>query len=1243
MTLAAMDSAAHDPPPVPPKHDSPASAQQSPSVATVRGRVQPLGTTQQQRQQQQQNSPVVRKRSFSAGSGLKLHRSASLPGQNRSTEQPQRSNYPVVFCDVVIDDLDIQDGSGLCTYPPIAARFFDRLGTRVRTQLDTHTKAPPLRKATPRKESRPDEAAVRRHLRELHDTEKSYLVKIQSLEKHFARPLRTFARDKNTAVIDTFSAAHLFINIEQLVPISQRFERDLAQVKLFLTHTSTGLPPGFGDMILDNVRNMGPFRKWLAAYASADTLRRDLERTSSSFKQFVERKQVESREETGQTGGFTEFLAEPFQRVSRYRLMLDPIIAHLDPLDDNVAPLEQAIDLLTDICAMETDDATAKAATLWALMETIEGFPAAMIGFDRTFLGALDVDEVVDPSNEVSSSTSRASSLRCSLLLFSDKMMIVKRPSGAHRATMQQTGLGDPNALVAMYRASQLSSSSSSANVVSHLLSSPRKSASSSTTSGASSLKKNSLGYRGIVDLLEVESIDSDGEALTLLFDQPPMDLSSERWCGRPVRRFVVANTHGEDDDSKRKSKDKWMALLHDAQCKLWTMAGSKGVWSWKSDKRGSMAKIFWVAWDRCDWERANGGARNKTALYLDDRDGESPDLSTGLSANPQTIARAMPLGQDRVRFSVKSHDRTSKATETIPFERIVSAIAELGAPNLIARERLGAQCLQRDSHAAGSTRRPRPRSAIISAALDVFSGGASSLKRISSTTSRVSNATTTISWLSSTDDKTQVGSTIPSPVHVARDEAIERQKRLSQRSAPDLTDREARTQRLLSAEITSSDIQPVQQPATKAHARTLSLPCHGLNSMTIPQTDSAPFEDAPEDLESVAGAASAMEPALQPPRRRMMGPRAPGEARSSPVRLDRSPDRQAASVTPTRLAPVAPSTPDQSIDSVKRRLFEASPRHTPAKRASIAADLMPRGPSPSQSRRVPSSSGTARLPSSQHSRRIVSNRVVSGASTARGSPPPSASRPLPSETLDVFDDVGEAACLSLIDTRRPVDVLKSHVQELLSKISFDPNVGKENDRIVSPSGLSRSPHTRNVTLKAASTPSSSFATSFSDSRKATATVDVPALLRWTDKLSTLVDTLDISTTSQPSPLSGQPTKAEIELLEQERDLLMAENMALKEQAAKRDETVRTLSQALDSSQSETLKFRRAYEDILTEVSTAYDEFNERLDFVVLTLQQEAQSRDPEFTRLGTELVKAVKDKVEVERRLRDALGGRLS
>ena len=68
---------------------------------------------------------------------------------------------------------------------------------------------------------------------------------------------------------------------------------------------------------------MAPYKKWLANVSASETIRRELDKHNSSFREFIERTQIHSRESANATGGFKEFLAEPFQRVSRYRLMID--------------------------------------------------------------------------------------------------------------------------------------------------------------------------------------------------------------------------------------------------------------------------------------------------------------------------------------------------------------------------------------------------------------------------------------------------------------------------------------------------------------------------------------------------------------------------------------------------------------------------------------------------------------------------------------------------------------------------------------------------------------------------------------------------------------------------------------------------------------------------------------------------------------------------------------------------------
>lgn len=79
----------------------------------------------------------------------------------------------------------------------------------------------------------------------------------------------------------------------------------------------------------------------------------------------------------------------------------------------------------------------------------------------------------------------------------------------------------------------------------------------------------------------------------------------------------------------------------------------------------------------------------------------------------------------------------------------------------------------------------------------------------------------------------------------------------------------------------------------------------------------------------------------------------------------------------------------------------------------------------------------------------------------------------------------------------------------------------------------------------------SSYASTYSEARKAASSLDLPALLRWTDTLSDLVATVDDATATSElaSPVKG-PSEVEFAMLEQERDLLAAELAGLKDELA---------------------------------------------------------------------------------------------
>ncbi|ORY48007.1 hypothetical protein BCR35DRAFT_310876 [Leucosporidium creatinivorum] len=195
-----------------------------------------------------------------------------------------------------------------------------------------------------------------------------------------------------------------------------------------------------------------------------------------------------------------------------------------------------------------------------------------MVNYDRQLLTSLDVDEIIE------SPDSKPTTLRCTLILFNDKLLIAKRPSGS-KTGQQLIGLDDQDGLVRMYQSSHLTTSQAS------LLGSPKK------------LKKGSMGYRGLVDLLDLTAIDqSPHEFLLSLGPNAPSSLPSERWCGRPLRRYIVAQTYAED--VRRAEKEVWLNRLNEAVVKRWGEMGAKAgfrsrrVWEKEGDENS--LEVYW-------------------------------------------------------------------------------------------------------------------------------------------------------------------------------------------------------------------------------------------------------------------------------------------------------------------------------------------------------------------------------------------------------------------------------------------------------------------------------------------------------------------------------------------------------------------------------------------------------------------------------------------------------------------------
>jgi hypothetical protein len=143
--------------------------------------------------------------------------------------------------------------------------------------------------------------------------------------------------------------------------------------------------------------------------------------------------------------GLRELLMEPVQRIPRYTLLFRTMMKHMSPEDPQKALLAEAVDVASKIAHAEMDENTKRAAAIHCLVATVDNFPPSLYSNNRRFIDCIDVEDLV--TEPFPSATPSASSnpgvLSCTLLLFDDRLVILKRPGGSDKTGRALAGLDE--------------------------------------------------------------------------------------------------------------------------------------------------------------------------------------------------------------------------------------------------------------------------------------------------------------------------------------------------------------------------------------------------------------------------------------------------------------------------------------------------------------------------------------------------------------------------------------------------------------------------------------------------------------------------------------------------------------------------------------------------------------------------------------------------------------------------------
>jgi hypothetical protein len=117
------------------------------------------------------------------------------------------------------------------------------------------------------------------------------------------------------------------------------------------------------------------------------------------------------------------------------------------PDDPQRAKIVEADEIASKIALAEADEQTKRAAVFYCLTATIDSFPPDLFSNSRKFIDCIDCEDILAPEPSSSSATPStsiaANLLHCTLFLFDDKLVIVKRPGGGDKGGKALTGLDE--------------------------------------------------------------------------------------------------------------------------------------------------------------------------------------------------------------------------------------------------------------------------------------------------------------------------------------------------------------------------------------------------------------------------------------------------------------------------------------------------------------------------------------------------------------------------------------------------------------------------------------------------------------------------------------------------------------------------------------------------------------------------------------------------------------------------------
>ncbi|KAL7267152.1 hypothetical protein RUND412_010272 [Rhizina undulata] len=460
--------------------------------------------------------------------------------------------------------------------------------------------------------------ALNRELEELRYTEANYVAKLQDLIETVAKPLRwrcsqrkgdgDFPKAKDLdALFPPCLDKILEVNATFLIGVEKGGVEEVAQCCLQWF-------PEFRDCYEEYLRASSEFPNIL------NKLTKD---KHSSFSKRVQ--------QTGEQQ-LRSLIIEPVQRLPRYTLYIDNILTLLPSESPAVKLLNEARDIITEICSLQSSDNDERSITVRRLQTIVISWPPSLKPTGR-LVTAVDFYDILPPFNEMSSDA-----IPSTLLVFPDSLIILRRP--------KQSSLAARGIMAEVDRPGGVGNLGSGS-------------------------RREGLGYdlqfAGWIDIADVRVAEGDeGSAVWMTFVKDLKDSWDVRAGVMGVRKLRLMNAY-----EGRASK--MVEDLLKARLERRIASGAKGIIGLRENRTDGLA-----VWS-CVWGNARRYASEKrkgsVVVYLDDGTGRvSKDLAAEVGRYGVDIAvNVGGMSGKRFRVECKSWNDYS-STDTLLEDEFLTA-----------------------------------------------------------------------------------------------------------------------------------------------------------------------------------------------------------------------------------------------------------------------------------------------------------------------------------------------------------------------------------------------------------------------------------------------------------------------------------------------------------------------------------------------------------------------------------------